>query len=261
MGDPIFHFKFGDFQCTAIRDADDGERNALLVRTGAHTVLIDAGIGHVLFPPSPQRGKLIDRLSMMGVALTNVDVVHLSHADFDHISGAVDEQGDLVFPRARYVLHRDEWAYWTACPARLRPNEAYADFLTKELCRICNEVPPERLRQLRGQLELIDSGDEIVPGVRAIGIPGHTPGHTAYALSSAGEHLLFVGDLFYDPDDIGNAQWHAAIDVDPVQSAATRDRMLGQAVTDRTLLMAYHAPFPALGHVINRGSHWGWQPR
>lgn len=260
MQDPIYRFNVGDFNCTAIRDADDGERNSLLVQDGSLTSLMDVGIGHTLFPPSPHRGKLIDRLTDMGVAAANVDLVLLSHADFDHIAGAVDGDGKPAFPHARYLLHRDEWAYWSARPERMRPSEAYADFVTEELCDICRTVPPTCLLQLQGRLELFDSGDEIAPGIRAIGIPGHTPGHTAFALSSNGQQLLFVGDLFYDPNDIGNAQWHAVVDVDPAQSAQTRERLLEQESRNHTRLMAYHAPFPAIGYVVRQGSHWAWQP-
>jgi glyoxylase-like metal-dependent hydrolase (beta-lactamase superfamily II) len=260
MSNTIFRFKIGDFNCTTIRDADDGERNALLIQTSQQNILIEVGIGHMLLPPSPNPGLLADRLPAAGVTPAEVDLVLLSHADFDHIAGAVDEDGNPAFPRARYVLHRDEWAYWIARPERIRPSEAYTDFLTEELCRICRTVPPERLAQLRDRQQLIDAGSEIAPGIHAIGMPGHTPGHTAYAVSSGGEQVLFVGDLFYDPQDIGNAQWHAAIDVDPAQSAATRERRLGQAANDHTLLMAYHAPFPGLGHVVRQGSRWEWQP-
>ncbi len=71
-----------------------------------------------------------------------------------------------------------------------------------------------RLAQLRDKLELIDSEDEIVPGVRAIMATGHTPGMVVISVSSDNEQLLFIADVIYgadlsndlvgDPKDIGN---------------------------------------------------------
>src|SRR5580704_14612634 len=35
-----------------------------------------------------------------------------------------------------------------------------------------------------------DGGQELVPGIRAIPAPGHTPGHTSYMVESNGQALL-----------------------------------------------------------------------
>ena len=54
-----------------------------------------------------------------------IDVVILSHADWDHIAGVVLESGKVAFPKARFVLSRAEWDFWASKPERLPPSSAY----------------------------------------------------------------------------------------------------------------------------------------
>ena len=54
--------------------------------------------------------------------------------------------------------------------------------------------------------------------------------------------------------------WQIAFDVDPEAGAATRQRLLDEAAADRVLTMAYHFPFPALGHVRPRDDAFEWVP-
>ena len=79
--------------------------------------------------------------------------------------------------------------------------------LTQEHCTACRAGEPtltdEELEQLRPHLELIDAneaGTEIVPGVRLIAAPGHTPGHMVVAVSSEGRQLLHVLPSLHDVD-------------------------------------------------------------
>ncbi len=117
MDSHCFRFKVGDFSCVAIRDGDDYDRNVVLVNTGQHQVLFDTGNGDATTPP----GLLLDRLQEAGIAPTAVDVVILSHADFDHIGGTIDANDTLAFPHARYILAQEEWDFWAAKPERLPP--------------------------------------------------------------------------------------------------------------------------------------------
>src|SRR5512139_1039335 len=94
------HFKVGGFDCVAIKDAEDENihMNVLLIQTGQHRVLIDPGLGTDLWPGFA--GTLACLIEMK-IAPDEIDVVILSHADFDHTGGAVDN-GKPTFSRARH---------------------------------------------------------------------------------------------------------------------------------------------------------------
>jgi glyoxylase-like metal-dependent hydrolase (beta-lactamase superfamily II) len=264
MGNESFSFKVGQFSCMAINDSKDGNCNCLLIDTGQHKVLIETGCGDATSRP----GLLLDRLQAVGIAPAEIDVVILSHGDIDHSSGLIDERGKAAFPHARQVLARAEWDFWSSQSPRTSP--LHLEVMGEEWTRLAETIPRARLPQVRDKLDLIEPETEIVPGIRAIPAPGHLPGHMAIAVSSGEEQLLFIGDVLYDsdlnneqndyPQAIGNPAWHATVDVDPAQALLTRDRLFAQAARERTLLMAYHVPFPGLAYVEQHGTGWRWRP-
>jgi glyoxylase-like metal-dependent hydrolase (beta-lactamase superfamily II) len=139
---------------------------ALLIRTDRHLVLVDTGAGDM----APTTGQLIPNLQAEGVAPEDIDTVILTHAHPDHIGGNLDREGRPAFSAARYVLSRAEWDFWTSGPdlSMLPISEPFREHLIA--CAQHNLLP------LRDQLDLVEGETEIVPGVRVLPVPGHTPG-------------------------------------------------------------------------------------
>ena len=252
MVNDIFAFNIGTFNCLAIRDGDDWDRNVLLIKTGAQQILVDTGVGRDLYSPP---AVLLDRLLAAGTPPTAIDIVILSHADFDHIGGTMDEHGNPAFQNARYMLPREEWAFWSRKPERLPPSTAYDE----EFRKIARDMPQTRLLQLSDKLELIETEAEIAPGIRVIAAPGHTPGYSIISVESDGKKLVCIGDLIYDPNDIKNPDWYSAFDFDPEEVVITRNKVFEQAASEGALLMTSHLPFPGLGYISRLERGWRWQ--
>ena len=101
---------------------------------------------------------------------------------------------------------------------------------------------------------------EIVPGIRAVTAPGHTPGHMALTICSGGEQLLAVSDAFLHPIHVEQPDWCAVVDFAPKQVMTTRRRLLNLAAMEKTLVLAFHFPFSGLGHIVEKGERWRWHP-
>jgi hypothetical protein len=89
--------------------------------------------------------------------------------------------------------------------------------------------------------------------------PGHTPGHSAVAVSSGRDSVLHVADAVLHPILMEQPAWRTVFDLEQDRAAETRRRLLDRAAADKTKVMAYHFPFPTLGRVASRpagGSQW-----
>src|SRR5690606_22455908 len=112
----------------------------------------------------------------------------------------------------------------------------------------------KQLGPYHSQLRTIRDG-EVFPGVTAIPIPGHTPGHTAYLIADGDESVLVWGDTVHVPEiQVRNPDVTLDFDSDPDASAAMRRRIFDMATTDRMLIAGMHVHFPGFSYVVRRGS-------
>ena len=102
---------------------------------------------------------------------------------------------------------------------------------------------------------------EMIPGIRAIPLPGHTPGHMSYAVESRGQKLLVWGDVVHVaaiqfPDPSVTVKY----DSDEDQAETDRKRIFSDAAKAGYWIGAAHISFPGLGHVGVRSGAFIWLP-
>jgi len=220
---------------------------SLVINTGQHLVLVDTGAGGL----EPTTGKLIPNLQAEGIKPDDIDTVILTHGHPDHIGGNIDSEGRPAFPNARYVMWKDEWDFWTS-----EPNLAELD-VPKHIRELLITVARNNLLPIQHQLDLLDHEAEIVPGIRAIAAPGHTPGQT---IASDNEQLLYLSDAVLHQIHLEQPEWYTAVDFAPEQVVTTRRRLLDWAATEKALVHAFHFPLPGLGYVTRNEEAWQWEP-
>ncbi|MFF4818375.1 MBL fold metallo-hydrolase [Kitasatospora sp. NPDC001309] len=219
-------------------------------------VLVDTGIGNGKQRANPAwhdlRTDYLERLTAAGFAPETVDLVVLTHLHADHVGWNTRwEDGAWVptFPAARYLTARAEREFW----AGYDMDEARAQMFRDSV------LPVERA----GQLDLVDvpaEGVQIVPGLRLIPTPGHTPGHIAVELADRGETALITGDCVHHPVQLAHPAIGACVDIEPERSEATRRALLASlAGTDALLLGTHFAP-PTAGRVVAHGDAYRLQP-
>ena len=171
-------------------------------------MLVDTGAGGL----APTTGKLIPNLRAEGITPEDIDRVILTHGHPDHIGGNLNSEGKPAFPKARFVMWKDEWDFWTSEQAEQKLDEHVRK---RQIAFALKNLPP-----IQDRLDLVDRETEIVPGIRAVAAPGHTLGHMALAVSSGGEQLLSVSDAFLHPIHVEQPDWYAAVDFAPEQVVA-----------------------------------------
>jgi glyoxylase-like metal-dependent hydrolase (beta-lactamase superfamily II) len=286
QGPGVYRTKLGDYQLTAIYDGtwfvkiDDAfVRNAsgaavnkaleaaflppdilpvsftvLLVNTGSKLVMIDAGTGGQV---ADTAGFLSANLAAAGIAPAAIDTIVISHFHPDHIDGLKTKDGGKVFPNAEILVPEPEWTFWMDDAAMNQaPDRIKIDF--RNARRIFADIAQEVRR--------FKPGAEVAPGVTSIPAFGHTPGHTAFIVASARQSLLVMSDAVRNPYLFArHPDWQPLFDMDGPLAVTTRKRMLDMAATERTLVEAYHFPFPACGHIARNGKGYEfvsgmWQP-
>jgi glyoxylase-like metal-dependent hydrolase (beta-lactamase superfamily II) len=212
-----------------------------LVRGGDRTMLVDTGVG----PPglwewgAEREGALPGLLDELGIARDDVDVVFLTHLHIDHVGWNTDEGGNVLFPRARYLVHEDALAF--ALTQAERPHV--------QRC----------IAPLADRFEKVEDGAEMVPGVTAFAAPGHFPGHLGLRLRSAGKEAVLLADTAVHPVLLDRPEWVYASDGDSAVCAETRRALLPELVDRDVLVACGHYPGTGIGRVLTRNGRVVWE--
>lgn len=262
-----YRFKVGAFECLILCDAEEHlastwllptvpadelqaglqaegygdtltfSMNMLVVRTPEQTVLVDTGLPHTQTLPQNLKANGIDPAS--------IDRVIISHGDDDHIGGIAYMDDVLTYPNARYSVWKAEWEhYWAAAQQAENPNL---------IARRC-------LSAIQNCVDRVETDGEITPGIRVIHTPGHKIGHMAVLVQSQGESLLHMVDAIHHPVQVAHPEWTPGFEMLPDVSPVTRRTLVQQVAHENWLAMAYHFPFPGLGHIRSENGKLIWEP-
>ncbi len=224
--------------------------NVLLVNIGGRLALIDSGNGPS--QPGAPVGLLPGTLAALGVDPASIEVVVISHFHGDHINGLLKADGTAAFPKAEIRVPEPEWAFWMDDGAMSRAPDAQ-----KSGFQNARRV----FAPLKAQVSPYAWEAEVLPGLAAVGTPGHTPGHTSFTLQSGNDSLFIQSDLTNIPAlFVRNPGWHAMYDMDPVKAEETRRRIYDRLSGDRTQVAGYHFPFPAVAYVEQSGTGFHYIP-
>ncbi|MCM2561414.1 MBL fold metallo-hydrolase [Lutimaribacter sp. EGI FJ00015] len=223
--------------------------NHLLVEAGDAKVLVDVGSGNRFMPSV---GRLISNMEDAGVDPSEITHVVITHAHPDHIWGIRDDFDEPLFPDAQYFIGQAEHDYWMQDDL---VNKVAAEDQQFVLGAV-NSITAEGL-----EWTLLGNDDEIVPGVRVIDTPGHTPGHMSVVVESGGKQLMALGDaMSHAYTNFAHPDWYNNFDADGEQTVATRLRLLDMAAADRISILGYHFPFPGVGHVLREDDSYRFIP-
>jgi len=222
---------------------------ALVVNINGKLTLCDAGGGGQVQAFNPQSvfvsGKMMVNMKAAGIDPRRIETILISHFHPDHIFGLLSRTNEPLFPNAEIIVPAAEYRWWTDPSLIERIPQA-----RKPLAQRIQSVIPKWKNVLP-----VEGEDEVVPGIRFVAAAGHTPGHTAFHLSSGDKQLMITSDAVYTPALLGpHPGWHGAYDQDGPMAEASRRKLMDRVVADNMMVCGSHFPWPGVGRVAKTGS-------
>jgi glyoxylase-like metal-dependent hydrolase (beta-lactamase superfamily II) len=224
--------------------------SSLVVKVNGKLTLCDAGGGGQVQSFNPQSvfvsGKMLANMRAAGIDPRRIETILISHFHPDHIFGLlVDKTNTPAFPNAEIIVPAAEYKWWTDPSLIGRLPEA-----RRPLAQRIQAVIPKWKNVLP-----VEGEDEVVPGIRFVAVPGHTPGHTAFHLSSGNQQLMITGDTVYLPALAGvHPHWQGVYDLDGPMAEASRRKLLDRVIADNMMLCGSHFTWPGVGRIAKDGN-------
>jgi N-acyl homoserine lactone hydrolase len=194
--------------------------HGFLIKHPGGAGLVDTGYGtplELIKDYRPVNASVAEALRKHDVDPSDIRWVINSHLHFDHCGQ------NAVFPHAPVYVQRAEY----------ERRHLYTD-------------GRKWLDYAGARYELLDGEREIVPGVRAVTTPGHTPGHQSIAVDTTAGPALLVGD----------ASWNVKM----FEGEAPRVGMMEDIPTAQQSLEKLRQLRPAAVHFCHDNRAWHRSP-
>jgi glyoxylase-like metal-dependent hydrolase (beta-lactamase superfamily II) len=206
--------------------------NALLVKVKGRVVLIDTGLG------PKAHGVLMQSLKEAGMSAGDVTDVLITHVHGDHIGGLATADGTPAFPKAKVRMSNAEWVFMQSQ----------------------SDLAP-LVKTISAQVQTFEPGTLVAPGITAVAIKGHTPGHMGYEIVSGDDRILDIGDSAHSSIvSLVRPDWAMGFDSDRAVAKKSREALLSDLSKSHERIFSPHFPYPGVGTVESEGNHFRWQP-
>jgi len=220
----------------------------IVLTTGGKRVLFDTGNGEAAAAQSNnERGTLNANLAAAGIDRNKIDVVVISHFHADHVNGLLMADNSRAFPNAEILVPENEWKFWMDDGEMSRAPKGRMTELFANNRRVFDAL---------GRKVTPYAWDkEVVPGVTAVGTPGHSIGHTSFVVASGGKTVFVQSDVCNNIAVFApHPDWQGFFDQGPPKASTTRRKVYDMLVADKLPVQAYHFPYPALSRVEKDGA-------
>lgn len=118
--------------------------------------------------------------------------------------------------------------------------------------RISEALALAETDQEAGILELVEGTVDLVPGVRLLPAPGHTPGQFAIEIGHQ-PGALYLADVVADELHVQHPDWVMAFDQEPELNVETRNALLERAIDEGRIVAAAHIGKPGRIERVQNG--------
>ncbi|MEP3438333.1 MAG: MBL fold metallo-hydrolase [Hoeflea sp.] len=231
-----------------------------LLEIDGKTILIDtcSGNGKARALPIFQRFHMLDlpyldNLAAAGISVEDVDIVFCTHLHIDHVGWNTRRDGDAwapTFPNARYIFGRAEYEHWTGDGKGPQVFPENAAVIEDSVLPIAEA----------GMMELIDAGEEIMPGLRVEAAPGHTKDQLIVKYESDAGSFVISADVLHNPVQVYEPFVTSRFCEYPDLAEQTRRNLLAYCAERDALLLPMHFGAPHAGRIARTASGYEFLP-
>lgn len=229
--------------------------HSFVIRTPNQIILVDTCTGNDKNRPHKtnyhmKRWPYLETLAAAGFHPDQIDFVLCTHLHADHVGWNTRlENGRWVptFPRARYLIARQEWEYWRVAEQRARyTTDPYFEDSVLPVIE-------------SGQVDFVGMDHRIADQVRLEPWVGHTPGHVSVRIGSGGAQAVINGDIMHTALQCAEPDLNSCFCIDPEQARRTRWEFLDQHADTSALILPAHFPTPTAGWIRREGRAFRFQ--
>lgn len=221
----------------------------ILLQIDDKNFLIDAGLGNDKFTEKQRRNFVVleesfveDNLSQLGINVSDIDGILMTHMHYDHASGLTNKIGETyasAFPDVPIYVSKVEW-----------------DEMRHPNIRSMNTYFEHNWKPIANQVVTFSDEIEIYPNLKMYHTGGHSDGHSIIKFESDDDCFIHMADIMpthaHQP-----VLWVMAYDDYPMTSIFQKEKWMAYGYEKNAWYTFYHDAYYRAIQFNNKGEKIG----